>query len=439
LTHALDQLADAELSGRVGPELIELERLRARLDAQISRRIEAFDRTLEHTLTGHRTTAAWLNHHCHTTSIDAHTRVRVARQLRDCEPTRTAWKAGRISARHVEVLTRTRHAAKAPTEFAELEPVALPVAETASPETLARLCTRWREALDTHRADDDPTNEAEQRFERRGLHASATLHDMVAVDGVLDPATGEVVLTALDLAMDHARVPDDPRTLPQLRADALGQICEHYRSHRQPGTNKPHIVIHTDTATLTGTGIGQCRTERGTHLDPITLQHWACDAIVHQLITDGPIPLALGRATRTFTPAQLRAMAARDHGCRWPGCTQPPTRCQAHHLQWWERDHGPTDLDNGALFCNHHHRQLHTGRFAIEPVHDPDHPHAFDIIGPDDAPIGRSQPPPPPSPPSSPATANASSPASTPTPTPTPASGRASGRPNAGSPPTIIE
>jgi hypothetical protein len=30
-------------------------------------------------------------------------------------------------------------------------------------------------------------------------------------------------------------------------------------------------------------------------------------------------------------------------------------------LRWWRRDCGPTDLDNLALLCAHHHRLVHTG------------------------------------------------------------------------------
>jgi hypothetical protein len=307
--------------------------------------------------------------------------------------TQAAWEAGRIHSRHVEVLTRTRHAAKADAEFAEFEPSAVTVAENARPEDVVTVCTRWRAALDANREAGDPASAAEQRFERRGLHASPILGGMVAIDGILDAATSEHVLTALETAMDQARVNDDPRTLPQLRADALGEICEHFLSHREPGTNRPHIVLHSDPPTLSGEAVGLCVTERGTVIDPATAQMWACDAIVQHVLMDGPVPLALGRTSRTFTPAQLRAMAARDLGCRWPGCTQPTARCQSHHVEWWERDQGPTDLDNGILLCRFHHRQIHSGRYRFTRVDDPDEAHVFDVHGPHDVLIGRSRPP----------------------------------------------
>ena len=50
-----------------------------------------------------------------------------------------------------------------------------------------------------------------------------------------------------------------------------------------------------------------------------------------------------------------RALAARDKGCSFPGCTIPPSWCEAHHVIPW-RDGGPTSLTNLTLVCGHHHR-----------------------------------------------------------------------------------
>ena len=71
-------------------------------------------------------------------------------------------------------------------------------------------------------------------------------------------------------------------------------------------------------------------------------------------------PLHLGHTSRLFTPTQKKALAARDGGCTWPGCTAPTAWTDAHHIDWWHRDAGPTDIDNGILLCNHHHHAIHT-------------------------------------------------------------------------------
>ena len=65
-------------------------------------------------------------------------------------------------------------------------------------------------------------------------------------------------------------------------------------------------------------------------------------------------PLDLGRTTRTV-PAHLRkAVIQRDKKCRFPGCEQPPSVCQIHHLIPWSQG-GATALGNLAMFCRFHH------------------------------------------------------------------------------------
>jgi hypothetical protein len=54
-------------------------------------------------------------------------------------------------------------------------------------------------------------------------------------------------------------------------------------------------------------------------------------------------PLEVGRTSRVVQPAQRTALAVRDGGCVFPGCTRPLAWCEAHHLHHWLHG-GPTDL-----------------------------------------------------------------------------------------------
>src|SRR3546814_20765473 len=45
---------------------------------------------------------------------------------------------------------------------------------------------------------------------------------------------------------------------------------------------------------------------------------------------DGAV-LDVGRAQRTVTGQMRRAVIARDQHCVYPGCDQPPSRCEVHH------------------------------------------------------------------------------------------------------------
>jgi hypothetical protein len=43
----------------------------------------------------------------------------------------------------------------------------------------------------------------------------------------------------------------------------------------------------------------------------------------------------------------------------WIGCDRPPSWTEAHHIDFWQRDHGETDPERGILLCKHHHLLAH--------------------------------------------------------------------------------
>nr|NLD41617.1 HNH endonuclease [Actinomycetales bacterium] len=79
------------------------------------------------------------------------------------------------------------------------------------------------------------------------------------------------------------------------------------------------------------------------------------------------LPLDVGRARRYFTRTQVLGLWERDGGCASCGQT---TFLEAHHNQWWDRDHGPTDLTNGVLLCSRCHHRVHADHWEIhtDPV-----------------------------------------------------------------------
>jgi hypothetical protein len=76
-------------------------------------------------------------------------------------------------------------------------------------------------------------------------------------------------------------------------------------------------------------------------------------ALGHPLAGPG-LPLDLGTPTPIVPPHLRRAVTLRDRHCRFPGCEQPPSVCQVHHLIPRARE-GPTALSNLALLCRFHH------------------------------------------------------------------------------------
>lgn len=105
--------------------------------------------------------------------------------------------------------------------------------------------------------------------------------------------------------------------------------------------------------------LGAGSTVLGQVLSPGIIRRLACDADLIPMVlgTEGEI-LDQGRRRRLVTAGQRRALAIRDKGCSFPGCTVPPTWTDAHHVQHWARG-GRSDLDNYALLCPRHHTHVH--------------------------------------------------------------------------------
>jgi hypothetical protein len=97
------------------------------------------------------------------------------------------------------------------------------------------------------------------------------------------------------------------------------------------------------------------------HLSQATIEWISCDCDVHRIVMAGTSEvLDVGRASRTATPAQYKALVARDGGCGVPGCECKPAWCDVHHLIAWIKG-GRTDLANLILLCWRHHREYHLG------------------------------------------------------------------------------
>jgi hypothetical protein len=75
---------------------------------------------------------------------------------------------------------------------------------------------------------------------------------------------------------------------------------------------------------------------------------------------DGPLaavslPLDVGPATETIPAHLRRAVTARHPHCAFPGCAQPASVCEIHHIIPRSRG-GPTALSNLVTLCTFHHK-----------------------------------------------------------------------------------
>jgi Domain of unknown function (DUF222)/HNH endonuclease len=133
------------------------------------------------------------------------------------------------------------------------------------------------------------------------------------------------------------------------------------------------VVVTIDLDTLAGRSTQPVGSGSGARLEdtgsitPETARRLACDADLTRVVTKGRSqPIELGRRTKAVPPGLRRALAARDGGCRFPGCGRPPGWADAHHVIHWA-DGGETSLSNLVLLCRPHHRAIHRG-FGVEMV-----------------------------------------------------------------------
>lgn len=196
---------------------------------------------------------------------------------------------------------------------------------------------------------------------------------MLLVTGRLDPETAAPVKAAFDALIgeglrrnEHAGDAErDTRSVRQMQADALADLCRHAIGCDEVPTGvTATVVVRVDLADLEA-GVGAATIDGIAQPVPASMiRRLAADAqVIPCVLGDKSEILDWGRARRLFTPAQKLALVERDGGC--VSCGAPPAWCHVHHLAWWQRDGGRTDLGNGVLLCTGCHHRLHSDGWEI--------------------------------------------------------------------------
>jgi hypothetical protein len=240
LTAAVDDLATRDLNGLPdgirADRVLELRRLVDRLEGHWLNELAGVDaRGAAGADQGHQatSTAGWLRNRLRMSPGAAASSVRTARAL-FCGPltaTAHALVGGTISVAHATVLAHGTH--DLPNHLTvEAEPVLLEAAGRLDPPRLRRVLGHLQQVADPDGADDH----SERRQQRRGLWLASTWEGMVAVDGLLEPEAGQLLVAALE---PLARPQDaaDTRSGGQRRADALAELAR--RSLEGAGCPRP--------------------------------------------------------------------------------------------------------------------------------------------------------------------------------------------------------
>jgi hypothetical protein len=310
-------------------------------------------------LNGSASTQAWLRSSCRISEYSAAERVRLARASRSLliEPlARTL--SGAMTCDHLSAI---EHGTRRLPAGSQSDAVHLltDLAERAPVEQVRAAGRHLATVVDP----DGSLRDSEQQFDRRFLRLNAVMDGMSVVDGLLDPEAAAIVNAALQpfLTPDGAA---DTRTPSQRRADGLVQLLSSACDHGEVplgGGERPHLSVVVDPE-------GRATFVSGEPLHPVSLTRIACDVHVRPLLLDSEgVVVDLGRTRRLFSAQQRMLLAARDRGCRWPGCQRPPGHADAHHITSW-LDGGATDVSNGLLLCRFHHRLVHEGGWQVQVV-----------------------------------------------------------------------
>ncbi|MDN5856534.1 MAG: HNH endonuclease, partial [Actinomycetia bacterium] len=375
--------------------------------------------TAGHTDEGASTTSGWARRELRMGAAEARKNCRAGGTLQLLPQVAQALADGRIRPDHVYEFTAgvTKLGASV---MADLEEILLPVAETCEPGDLKDTITRLHEVLHPEELD----KKYAAGMERKDLKATKC-GDGYHVSGFLDIISG-AKFTAWLKDVSGPEYDGDDRSPAQRRVDAFCRVFEtaitliddqtnntgqdEQTGHdKQTGQDSPagqdadadggaeagtpqpqpepqpqprarrradtRLLVLADLETLLRLPGAQPATLAGFgHIGQQLLGYLTCGAdtagILTHGLTGGPVPQAdilnVGRTHRLATARQRDAVLARQDGvCAAPGCGL--TYLEIHHVAWWDRDHGHTDLNNLIGICGRCHHLVHQHKLTIRP------------------------------------------------------------------------
>lgn len=391
-------------------ETVATERLEAEILAGAARSTAAMYRWLCHVAEfdrrdvarswGFVSTAAWLAWRCGLGSRTARDQVSVARRLQYLPNIAAAMASGSLSYTKVRALCRVATPAN------ERDVLDLAVAFTAA--QLEEVLRRYKAVDDTGSPvpDPEPADPSSIGFAWNDYGRLDVRADLSALDGAtviawlraeaeaimreeLEGGTAEPSLhcgcsgapgeggsshepcndgSAEPTAARRDRVSPRSQRFAQALVRAAGRRLDALLGRSGEKRDRHVILVHAELETLCGLSGSPGYLDGGPAITAEEL-----DALLERqtpmqlLVKDSQgNPLFLGRTTKEPNRYFRRAMRVRDHGrCQFPGCANE-LRLNGHHVLWWVRDEGPTDIWNVVSLCPRHHGLVHRGEFRVE-------------------------------------------------------------------------
>ncbi|MEC3975920.1 HNH endonuclease signature motif containing protein [Amycolatopsis sp. H20-H5] len=361
------QLSDGELTAG----LLAVERDLCRVYARMLDLVGDVDRRGLSVEKGFRDTATMLALSLRVSKREASARVAQATVVLPLM--RKALESGEINREHAHEIEHVLSQAPDSVSMEEVaahEATLVELSQQAIPTTVRKVGRRvlgYWDVLDKKPED----RERDLSRPNREFRYSFTRDGRMKYSGEFDPEAGHF---AENMLIPLAK-PDpvdvfgnrDPRTAAQRQGDALAAIFD-------LAGRSPDLPVKAGERAVVTVTIGLEELERRAGivmldgygaLSVSQVRRMCCDAKAVPAVLNGASEvLDLGRAVRTATPAQRRALIIRDRGCTGPGCSRGPKWSTPHHIVHWSNPGGvggPTDIVNLGLACERHHHLLHHG------------------------------------------------------------------------------
>jgi len=299
--------------------------------------------------------------------------LRVGRKLLMLPTVRALFRAGKLSWSKVREITRVADENN--------EKLLCHAALDASVSDVKRLCDGFRWVDDENGAAEN--DRALKQWESHALTWSEASNRCTRIQLILPPEIAQAFLNSVEHSLNQVEASDN--TMSQRRADAAVLMAETslQNAGRDIATaDRYQVIVSVDAGELSETDLKntperssetptKCATVRGAGaIARETAKRLSCDCSITTIKTAMGEPIDIGRKSRIWPNAMVRAIKERDQHCVWPGCTQS-RHLHIHHIEHWA-DGGTTSVQNGACLCSHHHTLVHEGGYRIQHVENND-------------------------------------------------------------------
>ena len=335
-----------------------------------------FDRREVWRAAGFVSCVAWLMARCGSSGRTARDHVAVAHRLESAPLTRQAFAKGQLSYSKVRALCRVVR--RDNEEF---------LVGLAADMTASQLDRHVRAYEATQRAAGRTPEAYDALEEQCGLTRSEGPNGLVRYELVMTPLDALVFERAAEFGMDVARRKQrredkaaredgrEPEERPKpavarRRLDGLMTAVRRGLVQAEldptPADNPFLLLFHIRQGEAFINDAGELDLGHGFTVPRYLVDAMGCTSMVQSVLVDGhDRPLDLGRRARVASKMQKLAKGSQHTTCGWPGCDIPYEWCELHHVAWWGRDQGRTDLANFVPLCRRHHPFVHRDGWSL--------------------------------------------------------------------------